>query len=259
MKSQLVIVGAGGRMGRQLVSLGAEHEALQVVGAVDHAEHPELGQEVCGAGVILNADFPARAQVVIDFSLPEATDRTLTFCREQQASLVLGTTGLSKLQQQALQALAGEVPVVYASNMSVGMNVLFALVGKAAAMLGEAYDIEIVEQHHRFKKDAPSGSAMTLAENICSATDRPFPEALTHGRSGNDALRENGKIGMHAVRAGDIVGVHTVQYSTLGETMTLNHTAHSRDTFVHGALRAAAWVVQQKPGLYNMRDVLGLD
>jgi 4-hydroxy-tetrahydrodipicolinate reductase len=142
--------------------------------------------------------------------------------------------------------------------MSVGMNVLFALVGKAAAMLGEDYDIEIVEEHHRFKKDAPSGSALTLAQKICDATGRPYPASLTHGRSGKDALRKKGEIGMHAIRAGDITGVHSVIYGTLGETITLNHTAHSRDTLVRGALRAAEWLVHKPPALYSMFDVLGI-
>jgi 4-hydroxy-tetrahydrodipicolinate reductase len=142
--------------------------------------------------------------------------------------------------------------------MSVGMNVLFALVGKAASMLGEEYDIEIVEQHHRFKKDAPSGSAFTLAENICNATGKKFPDCLTFGRSGKDALRDKGKIGIHSIRAGDIVGIHSVIFSTLGETITLNHTAHSRDTFARGALRAAGWLIGKKPALYSMADVLGL-
>jgi 4-hydroxy-tetrahydrodipicolinate reductase len=246
-------------MGKRLVALSADSQRLELVGAIDHAEHPELGQQVSDAGVVLSAEFPVHADLVIDFSLPEATDRTLAFCREHKVALVLGTTGLSESQLRTLQSLAESVPVVYASNMSVGMNVLFAMVGKLAAMLGDAYDIEIVEQHHRFKKDAPSGSAMTLAENICRATDRSFPEALTHGRSGNDTLREKGKIGMHAVRGGDIVGVHSVQYSTLGETVVLSHNAHNRDTLVRGALLAADWVVQQKPGMYSMQDVLGLD
>jgi len=125
-------------------------------------------------------------------------------------------------------------------------------------MLGDEYDIEIVEQHHRFKKDAPSGSALTLAENICQATDRDFPEALVHGRSGKDALREKGTIGMHAVRAGDITGIHSVIFGTLGETVTLNHTANSRDTFVRGALRAAEWLAGKKPSSYSMADVLGI-
>jgi 4-hydroxy-tetrahydrodipicolinate reductase len=139
------------------------------------------------------------------------------------------------------------------------MNVLFSLVGKVAAMLGEDYDIEIVEEHHRFKKDAPSGSALTLAQNICEATDRAYPESLTLGRSGKDALRQKKTIGMHAIRAGDITGVHSVIYGTTGETITLNHTALSRDTLVRGALRAASWIIGKKPGLYSMTDVLGLE
>jgi 4-hydroxy-tetrahydrodipicolinate reductase len=170
----------------------------------------------------------------------------------------LGTTGLDPSLTKRVQSTAQGIPLVYATNMSVGMNVLFTLVGKVAAMLGPDYDIEIVEQHHRFKKDAPSGTAKTLAENICRETDRPYPESLVPGRSGPDAQRTQGSIGMHAVRAGDITGVHSVIYSTLGETVTLRHTAHTRDNFVRGALCAARWVVDQKPGLYSMKDVLGI-
>ena len=258
MKNRMVVVGAGGRMGRRLVALGAEHEALEVVGAIDRADHPDVGRDIFGLGVCLTSDFSTPADVVVDFSLPEALDHSLDFCAKNNVALVLGTTGLGDEQLAALKKLAGQVPVVHATNMSVGMNVLFALVGKAAAMLGEAYDIEIIEHHHRFKKDAPSGTALTLAENICQATGRSYPDALVHGRSGGDTLREKGEIGMHAVRGGDIVGVHEVRYGTLGETVTFRHTAHSRDTFVHGAIRAAAWVVRQKPGLYSMRDVLGI-
>jgi len=140
----------------------------------------------------------------------------------------------------------------------VGMNVLFSLVGKVASMLGDEYDVEIVEHHHRFKKDAPSGSALTLAENICKATGRKSPDCLTQGRSGKDALRGKGTIGIHAVRAGDITGIHSVIFGTLGEKLTLNHTAHSRDTFARGALKAAQWLTGKKPGLYSMTDVLGL-
>jgi 4-hydroxy-tetrahydrodipicolinate reductase len=142
--------------------------------------------------------------------------------------------------------------------MSVGMNMLFALAGKAALMLGDDYDIEIVEQHHRFKKDAPSGSALTLAKKICNATGRPYPDSLVNGRAGKDALRAKGQIGIHAVRAGDIVGVHSVIFSTMGETVTLEHTAHNRDTFARGALRAAEWLIGKTPGLYSMADVLGI-
>ncbi|OHB45273.1 MAG: 4-hydroxy-tetrahydrodipicolinate reductase [Planctomycetes bacterium GWC2_49_10] len=143
--------------------------------------------------------------------------------------------------------------------MSVGMNVLFSIVGKVAAMLGSDYDIEIIEEHHRFKKDAPSGSALTLAKNVATARNLPFPQCLTHGRSGKEALRQPDTIGMHAIRAGDITGEHDVIFSTLGETVKISHSAHNRDNFARGALKAAAWLVGKAPGLYSMTNVLGLE
>jgi 4-hydroxy-tetrahydrodipicolinate reductase len=258
MAANLVVVGAGGRMGQRLVALAQETDRLNLVGAVDVSTHPNQGTEVA-PGVLLSAQFPETADVVIDFSLPQGTDKTLAFCAQHNAALVLGTTGLSDSQKVALNSLASQVPVVQATNMSVGMNALFATVGKIARMLGDDYDIEIVEQHHRFKKDAPSGTALSLAESICEDTDRDLGQSLVHGREGKDALRQKGDIGMHAVRAGDIVGIHSVIYSTQGETITINHTAHSRDTFVGGALRAAQWFTGQAPGLYSMRDVLGIE
>ena len=173
--------------------------------------------------------------------------------------MVLGTTGLTDKQHEKIKTASAKIPIIYGTNMSVGMNVLFSIAGKLASMLGDEYDIEIVEQHHRFKKDAPSGSALTLAENICKATGKKFPDCLVHGRSGKDALRQKGTIGMHAVRAGDIVGVHSVIFSTLGESVTLNHTAHSRDTFALGALRAARWLIGKKPGLYSIADMLCIE
>ncbi len=264
MKPKLVVIGAAGRMGRRIVALAVESGRFEIVGATERADHPEIGKDaglVAGSerlDIALTDSWPAEADIAIDFSSPDETDNTLTQCTAKGISLVLGTTGLTVAQQDALKSAAKTVPIVYATNMSVGMNVLFSLVGKAAAMLGEDYDIEIVEQHHRFKKDAPSGSALTLARNICQATGRPYPGSLTHGRSGKDALRQKGEIGMHAVRAGDITGVHSVIYGTLGETITLNHTAHTRDTFVRGALRAAEWLIGKPPALYSMADVLGI-
>ncbi len=265
MGIQLVVVGACGRMGKRIIALSRETGTLDVVGAVEVTGHPDLGKDagttalIGTIGVDITDSFPDNADVVIDFSLPLATAGTLAFCQSKRVPLVLGTTGLDASLQEALRTTARRIPVVYATNMSVGMNALFALVGKVAVMLGPDYDIEIVEQHHRFKKDAPSGTAMTLAQNICQATDRPFPQALVQGRSGTDAQRAQGSIGMHAVRAGDITGIHSVIYSTLGETVTLHHTAHTRDTLVRGALRAAQWVADKKPGLYSMKDVLGIE
>jgi 4-hydroxy-tetrahydrodipicolinate reductase len=266
MSIKLVVIGAAGRMGKRILSLAAESGQFDIVAAVERPGHPDIGKNLglatdSGPADVLLTDTcqAVAADVAIDFSLPEASSRTVDFCLENGIALVCGTTGLSDQQRDKLKTASMKIPVVYATNMSVGMNALFSLVGKAAAMLGPDYDVEIVEQHHRFKKDAPSGSALTLAENICRATDRDFPESLVHGRSGKDALRQKGSIGMHAVRAGDITGVHSVIFGTLGETITLNHTANSRDTFVRGALRAAQWLVGKQPALYSMADVLGID
>jgi 4-hydroxy-tetrahydrodipicolinate reductase len=264
MGTKLVVIGAGGRMGQRILSLAIESGHFDIVATVEKRGHPDIGKDSGLAaasgpiGVTLTDAYPAAAaDVAIDFSQPEALDRTVDYCLENHVALVSGTTGLSNEQREKIKAASRKIPILYATNMSVGMNVLFSLVGKVASTLGAEYDIEIVEQHHRFKKDAPSGSALTLAENICKATGRDFPGSLTHGRSGKDALRQKGTVGMHAVRAGDTTGIHSVIFGALGETITFNHTAHSRDTFARGALRAAMWLVGKKAALYSMADVLG--
>ena len=243
MKPKLVICGAAGRMGRRIIALALEDGLFEITGALEKAGNPNIGKD---AGVVagvqqlnvkITDDFPGGADVVVDFSLPEAADGTVDYCVKNKTGLVLGTTGLSDSQRKKIEVASSKIPIVCATNMSVGMNALFNLVGKVAALLGDDYDVEIVEQHHRFKKDAPSGSALTLAENIAKATGKKFPDCLATGRNGKDAMRDKGQIGIHAVRAGDIVGIHSVIFSTLGETVTLNHTAHSRDTF-----RAARFV-----------------
>ncbi len=264
MKPKLLIIGAAGRMGRRILSLAADANQYDIVAAVERQDHPDIGKDVglvAAAGPInvkLDSVYPAGADVAIDFSQSAAADSTVDYCVKNNVALVLGTTGLSNEQLAKIKAASAKIAVIYGTNMSVGMNVLFSLVGKVASMLGDEYDTEIIEQHHRFKKDAPSGSALTLAENICKATGKKFPDCVTCGRSGKDALREKGTIGIHAVRAGDITGIHSVIFGTLGEKLTLNHTAHSRDTFARGALRAAQWLTGKKPGLYSMADVLGI-
>ncbi len=264
MKIKLVVIGAAGRMGRRILSLAAESGQFDIAAAVERKDHPDIGKDI---GLIAAARpidvklanvYPGTADVAIDFSQPESTNKTIDYCLENNVALVLGTTGLSGEHREEIQAASRRIPVLYATNMSVGMNVLFDQAAKIAAMLGEEYDIEIVEQHHRFKKDAPSGTALTLAENICKATGRDFPKSVSLGRSGKDALRQKGTIGVQAVRAGDIVGIHSVIFGTLGETVTLSHTANSRDTFVRGALRAAEWLVGKEPALYSMADVLDI-
>jgi len=280
MKPKLVVVGAAGRMGRRIISLAIDAGQFDIIGAVEKQDHPDIGKDaglvaaVETINVKIDSAYPAGANMVIDFSQPAAVDETIDYCLKNTVALVLGTTGLSDEQKNKIKSASAKIPLIYATNMSVGMNVLFALAGKVASMLappqngmsrssfgarrGDEFDTEIIEQHHRFKKDAPSGSALTLAENICKATEKKFPDCITYGRSGKDALRGKGTIGIHAVRAGDITGKHDVIFSTLGETVTLSHTAHSRDTFARGALRAANWLVGKKPGLYSMTDVLGL-
>ncbi len=264
MAAKLIVVGAAGRMGRRLISLAAGGGEFDIIGALERDGHSQMGKDagvlagVGPAGVEIGGSYPAGGDVVIDFSLPEAAEETVRYCLESSAALVMGTTGLSSRQRKKIEKAGEKIAIIYGTNMSVGMNVLFSLVGKTAAMLGENYDVEIVEQHHRFKKDAPSGSALTLAENICKATGGKYPDCLDLGRSGSRAARQKGSIGIHAVRAGDIVGRHEVIFSTLGETVVLAHSAHSRDGFARGALRAAKWLIGKEAGHYSMADVLGL-
>ncbi len=258
MKPKLLVIGSAGRMGRRILCLAAESGEFDIIGAVEKKGHPDIGKDAGPTGIKIESTLPGGVDVAIDFSQPDAVDSTIEYCLENKVALVLGTTGLSAAQQKKIKTASEKIPVIYGTNMSVGMNVLFSIVGKVAAMLANEYDIEIIEQHHRFKKDAPSGSALTLAENICEATGKAFPDSLVYGRSGKDALREKGTIGVHAVRAGDITGIHSVHFGTLGETVTLNHTAHNRDTFVRGALRAAKWLVDKEPGAYSMAEVLGI-
>ncbi|MBW8018001.1 MAG: 4-hydroxy-tetrahydrodipicolinate reductase [Planctomycetes bacterium] len=265
MKPQLIVNGAAGRMGKRVIAMAAESELFDIAAAVDIPQSPDQGKDAGIAagigeiGVNISSDYPVAADVMIDFSLPEATDAVIDYCVKSNVALVIATTGLSDSQVAKLKDAAKTIPVVYATNMSVGMNVLFATVGKVAKMLGEDYDIEITEAHHRFKKDAPSGSALSLAQEIANETDRPFPGCLVHGREGKDALRQKGTIGMHAIRAGDITGRHSVIYSALGETVTISHNAHNRDNFARGAVRAANWLTSKPAALYSMKNVLGIE
>ncbi len=270
MGIKLVVVGAAGRMGGRILSLAADSDQFDIIAAVERHGHPDIGKWAwppCGdaggasgtIGVKLTDTYPVvTAGVAIDFSQPEAANGTIDYCLGSSTALVSGITGLSEEQREKMKAASNKIPVLYATNMSLGMNVLFSLAGKVASILGTEYDVEIIEQHHRFKKDAPSGTALTLAENICQATGRDFSESVTHGRCGKDALRRKGTVGMHAIRTGDITGIHSIIFGTLGETVTLSHTANSRDTFARGALRAAKWLVGKEPGLYSMADVLGI-
>jgi len=261
---QVVISGAAGRMGRTLVRLTHESADLQLVGAVEAAGHPNMG---CDAGVLAGVGetkipvidtLPEKFDVMIDFSLPEGSIERIEQCAALGAPCVVGTTGFSTGQRASIKKASEKAAVVLSPNMSVGVNVLFHAAAELARTLGEDYDIEIVEAHHRFKKDAPSGTAIKIAEEIARASGRNFSEAAVHGRGPTSAPRKHGEIGIHAVRGGDIVGEHVIYYTALGERLELKHVAHSRDTFARGALRAARWVADRGPGLYSMADVLGL-
>jgi len=258
MRPKLIIVGAAGRMGRRISVLAVESKKFDIIGAIEDKNCPLIGKDLEQIGVKISSEFPAKADLVIDFSLPAAFDGTVNYCLGNNCALVMGTTGLAAEQIKKIDEAAKKIPVIQATNMSVGMNLLFELVGQVAKKLGDEYDTEIVEAHHRFKKDAPSGSAMTLAEKIAAATNKKFPDCLETSRKGKEALRKKGTIGIQAIRLGDTVGEHSVMFGTLGETVTISHSAHSRDTFATGAIRAAQWLVDKKPSRYSMADVLGL-
>lgn len=262
----LAIAGASGRMGRLLVEQVLTANDVRLLGALEHPRCPELGTDV-GAlvgrptGVRLTADARsalAHAQVVIDFSSPTATANVLRSAAELGVACVVGTTGLGDDAKAAIDEASKRIAVVAAPNMSLGVQVLAHILGETLRLLGGDFDIEIVEAHHREKKDAPSGTAMRLAEVAMRARDLTADD-LTHGRHGNAARRGAREVGMHAVRGGDIVGDHTVILAGDGERIELTHRATSRAVFASGALRAARWVVGRPAGVYTMADVLGLD
>ena len=258
------INGAGGRMGRRLVALVSESSDMSVVAALECDDNDLLGRdagEAAGIGTIgvpVTTEIDAPPDVLIDFSSPGSTVARARECAKAEIALVVGTTGLDAGQVSALEAAARTVACVYAPNMSVGVNVLAKLVKLAAQTLGPDFDVEIIEAHHRFKKDAPSGTALKLARAAAEGLGRELDEAAVYGRHGIVGERTAQEIGVHAVRAGDIVGEHTVLFGALGEHVELKHSAHSRDTFARGALRAAQFVADKKPGMYTMEDVLGI-
>jgi 4-hydroxy-tetrahydrodipicolinate reductase len=242
--TKIIITGSKGRMGQALLACAAANPGLQVAAQIDAGD--DLGAVV------------ERGDVVIDFSSHNATPGVAALCAAHKKAMVIGTTGHSAAGKTQITGYKSQIPIVLASNFSTGVNTLFWLTRKAAEILGPGFDLEIVEMHHRLKKDAPSGTAATLAEILGDVRKLQLQQALRHGREGIVGERIASEIGMHSVRGGDVVGDHTVIFATNGERVELTHKASSRDTFANGALRAAQWVVQQKPGLYDMQDVLGL-
>jgi 4-hydroxy-tetrahydrodipicolinate reductase len=247
----------------RLVALASQSDDLKVVSAIERADSPLQSRdagEAAGVGKIgvpLTTDLAGAPQVLIDFTVPAAMRQWLNICRDRKIAMVIGTTGLSEADHAAIDAAAADIPILQAPNMSLGVNLLFKLAAEVARKLGEDYDIEIVEGHHRFKKDAPSGTAMGLAEAILKGAGKD-KSALVFDRHGDEVTRKRGEIGMHALRIGDEVGRHTAYFAALGERLELTHVATSRDTFVRGALAAARWLAGQKPGRYGMADVLKL-
>lgn len=232
-------------MGRALIRCAGNDPELKVAGAVD------IGDEIAPA--------VAAADVVIDFSAPDATQKIAKQSAAQTKPVVIGTTGHTEEDRAAIQSLAKKIPIVWASNYSTGVNALFWLTRKAAEILGDGFDLEVVEMHHHHKQDAPSGTAATLVDILAQARNLPLSKSLRHGRQGMVGPRAKGEIGLHSLRGGDVVGDHAVLFAAPGERLELTHKAGSRDTFANGALRASKWILRQKPGLYSMQRVLGLE
>ena len=266
--ARVVVCGAMGRMGRAILSVLSERPfGLVLSGAVEAKGHPLLGRdafEAAGAGkagVEVTDDFPkaiASADVGIDFTHAASSVEHARQAAEAGKALVIGSTGLTPEQRAAVGDAAKRIPCVLSPNMSVGVNLMFRVAADVAKVLGDDYDVEIVEVHHRFKKDAPSGTAVKLADAVAEALGREMKDAGVYGRQGIVGERGRKEIGVFAVRAGDVVGEHTLVFGGIGERFEITHRAHSRETFARGAVRAAAWVAGKPDGLYDMSSVLGL-
>jgi 4-hydroxy-tetrahydrodipicolinate reductase len=263
--TKVAIAGASGRMGRSLIEACQQAEGIKVTAASEWSGSTVLGAdagEVAGIGPI---GVPIRAglqggefDVLIDFTRPEATLENLALCRAAGRRMVIGTTGFEPAGREAIREAAEDVAVVFAPNMSVGVNLCFKLLDIAARVLGDEVDVEVIEAHHRHKVDAPSGTALRMGEVVAAALGRNLDDCAVYGRQGVTGERRRETIGFETIRAGDIVGEHTVMFAGLGERVEITHKATSRMTFARGAARAASWVMGQSRGLFDMQDVLGL-
>lgn len=264
----IIIPGANGRMGRAIINLVAQDAEVQLLAAIENTASSVIGADAgLNAGssklsVVIQDQFASALEhenaVIIEFTAIEATLEHLQLAAQKQIPMVIGTTGFDEKQVAHIKELARSLPVVLAPNMSIGMNLMFKLIGDAATVLKDDYDIEVFEAHHKHKKDSPSGTANRLAQILCQTTERDYPNDINYHREGVIGARPKREIGMQVIRGGDIVGEHTVYYCGEGERIEIKHVATSRNTFASGALRAAKWLHQQKPGLYDMWDVLGL-
>ena len=264
--TRIGIAGAAGRMGRALVALSRDAAGVELGAAIETPQAGQIGLDagviagVAATGISLVGDLNAALadfDVLIDFTVPEATRRNVELCRAASKPMVIGTTGLGA-DVALIEAAARDVAIVFAPNMSIGVNLCFKLVELAARTLAEECDIEILEAHHRHKVDAPSGTALKMGEIIASTLGRNLQECAVYGRQGHTGPRERKTIGFATIRAGEIVGDHTALFAAAGESVEITHRAADRSTFAGGALRAAAWIAGRAPGLYDMQDVLGL-
>jgi 4-hydroxy-tetrahydrodipicolinate reductase len=256
---KIAIAGAAGRMGQMLIRRIAATEGCSLVGAIESATSNAVGSDV--GGIKATADAAAAmggADVLIDFTVPAATVAHARIAADKGVAVVIGTTGLNPEQGKAILDAARKVPIVWAANMALGVNILMALVEKTAAMLDPAYDIEILEMHHRHKIDAPSGTALALGRAAAAGRKVELDKVWRKSRDGHTGARPTGEIGFATLRGGEEVGVHTVMFTAAGERLELSHRSFSRETYAAGAVRAAQWLAGKKPGLYGMKDVLGL-
>jgi 4-hydroxy-tetrahydrodipicolinate reductase len=265
--TRIAITGAAGRMGRSLIEAVHNTDGLELTVALEHPDSTLLGSDagdLAGLGrlgVVLGADLAAVSgefDVLIDFTRPEPTLANLAICRSAGRRMVIGTTGFSESQKLEIEAAANDIGVVFAPNMSVGVNLCLKLLDMAARVLGDEVDIEVIEAHHRHKVDAPSGTALRMGEVVAAALGRDLASCAVYGREGNTGERDRRTIGFETIRAGDIVGDHTVLFAGTGERVEITHKASSRMTFANGAVRAAGWLMARPTGLFDMQDVLGL-
>jgi 4-hydroxy-tetrahydrodipicolinate reductase len=264
-KTAIAIYGVNGRMGRALVEAAIEDEQITLSAALVREGSQLIGIDsgtLTGRSElgtkITDKDEDGVAEVYIDFTLPEALEQHIKTCREQRKKMVIGTTGLNQQQLALIDEASKDIAIVFAPNFSVGVNVMVNLLQTAAAVMGDYCDIEIIEAHHRFKQDAPSGTALKFGEVIANKLNRNLTKCAVFGRQGVEAQRSRETIGFSTIRASDIVGEHTVMFADMGERLEITHKATSRLTFAKGALRAAMWLKNQPPGLYDMRTVLQL-
>ena len=264
----IIVCGVGGRMGGAVVRAVKDSPGVELVGAIDKPGSARIGRdagEMSAAGHLGIAvsdkieSILRRNVIIVDFTNPEASLSYLRAAANTSTPIVIATTGFNAKQQAEIRRLSRRTPTLLSANTSLGVNVLVSLLGKAAKMLGDDYDVEIIETHHRYKKDAPSGTAIALGRSVADALNRDLDKVGVNGRKGIVGERSKKEIALLSVRAGDIVGEHTVIFGGIGERLEFTHRAHSRDTFARGALRAAEWLAKKKRGLYGMQDVLGLD